>query len=89
MADLLDHNRLRKLHERATRTGSGHDRETFTRAALEVVPGLLDERERYRAALAKARELNDEMATALDIFEVTDLGRSLDDVITAAIGPAS
>lgn len=48
---------------------------------------LLGEVDRQRAAWMKARELNDEMANALDSDELNDLGRALDDVIDGAIGP--
>jgi hypothetical protein len=56
VADALDHSRLRKLHERATRSGSEYDRDTFARAAFVVVPEMLAERDRLRAALRRIRD---------------------------------
>lgn len=56
MADALDHSRLRKLHERATRTGSEYDRDTFARAAFAVVPEMLAERDRLWTALTAIGE---------------------------------
>lgn len=47
------------------------------------------ERDRLLAALTKARELNNQMAEALDHDELNDLGRALDDVITAALGKSA
>jgi hypothetical protein len=72
MADALDHNRLRKLHERATRTGSTHDLDTFARAALAVVPEMLAERDQLIAELVSMRA---DLSTTLGQLDARNVER--------------